>query len=204
MERTISARRLPLPPGWLSEEALCADLARYVREHPTLHEPATRATTHGRQTRELLTGGDDLARALERLIDVAVGEYLDALPRDSTHPYLAGHPRRWSLTAWGVVLNDQGHQVPHAHPSGWASGVFYVSLPPGIGSGDDDQAGWIEFGCVPEEFPVTAPSAVRRLAPEEGLMVLFPSYLQHRTIPFRSREPRISIAFDARPVGDAQ
>jgi len=203
MDRVIRVRRLPLPPGWHSEAALCAALARYVCEHPTLHEPATRATTHGRQTGELLTGGGEHALALEYLINTAVTEYLDTLVRDPTHPYLAGHPQRWSLTAWGVVLNDQGHQVPHAHPSGWASGVFYLSLPRTIGSGEGDAAGWIEFGCVPEEFPVTVVPSVRRLAPEEGLMVLFPSYLQHRTIPFRSGEPRISIAFDARPLEDA-
>ena len=202
MDRVIRPRRLPLPPGWTREADLCADLARYVREHPTLREPVGRATTHGRQTGELLTGRDEMARALETLIDTAVAEYLDALPRDPTHPWLASHPRRWTLTAWGVVLENQGYQAPHAHPAGWASGVFYVALPEGIGTGDGDQAGWIEFGCVPDEFPVTVSPPVMRLAPEEGLMVQFPSYLQHRTIAFQASTPRISIAFDAIPVPD--
>ena len=37
---------------------------------------------------------------------------------------------------------------------------------------------------------------VRLIKPVEGLMVLFPSYFYHRTLPFESDEVRISIAFD--------
>ncbi len=35
--------------------------------------------------------------------------------------------------------------------------------------------------------------------PEEGLMMVFPSYFYHRTIPFEAAEHRISIAFDVLP-----
>jgi hypothetical protein len=37
---------------------------------------------------------------------------------------------------------------------------------------------------------------VRFYRPEEGLMFLFPSYFYHRTVPFESGRPRVSIAFD--------
>ncbi|MFQ6018117.1 MAG: putative 2OG-Fe(II) oxygenase, partial [Kiloniellaceae bacterium] len=37
--------------------------------------------------------------------------------------------------------------------------------------------------------------------PEEGLMLLFPSYFYHRTIKFETAETRISIAFDVVPEG---
>jgi hypothetical protein len=40
---------------------------------------------------------------------------------------------------------------------------------------------------------------VQTIRPEEGMLVLFPSYFYHRTIPFESTEERISIAFDAVP-----
>jgi hypothetical protein len=33
------------------------------------------------------------------------------------------------------------------------------------------------------------------------MMVLFPAYLYHATVPFRSSERRISIAFDVLPEG---
>ena len=46
---TVASCRVGVAGSLITDrQALCADLARYVREHPTLHEPATRATTHGR------------------------------------------------------------------------------------------------------------------------------------------------------------
>jgi Flp pilus assembly protein TadD len=200
MDRTVRARRIPLPPHWRSEDALCAALARLVLEHPSLDTPRARATTHGRQTGELLGGDDPAARALGALIDTAVADYLQGLPLDPGHPWLAHRPPRWSLTAWGVVLDDQGHQVAHAHPSGWVSGVLYVVLPATIAADDAAHAGWIEFGRPPDEFPLALPPQVQLLAPERGMLVLFPSYLYHRTIPVHAAGPRISIAFDARPI----
>ena len=40
----------------------------------------------------------------------------------------------------------------------------------------------------------------RAIPPEEGRMLLFPSYMYHRTIPFESETRRISIALDAVPA----
>jgi len=41
---------------------------------------------------------------------------------------------------------------------------------------------------------------LRAIRPREGLMLLFPSYFYHRTVPFSAAEPRVSIAFDAIPI----
>jgi len=38
--------------------------------------------------------------------------------------------------------------------------------------------------------------ALRVLRPEEGVLLLFPSYLFHRTLPFAGEGERISISFD--------
>jgi hypothetical protein len=37
--------------------------------------------------------------------------------------------------------------------------------------------------------------------PEEGLMLLFPSYFYHRIRPFDSSGVRVSVAFDVKPLG---
>ena len=99
---------------------------------------------------------------------------------------------------WPTVLGSQGHQASHIHPGGWLSGVYYVRLPAGVGG--DDQAGWIEFGDPGAEIPHVRAPETRRARPEAGLMLLFPSYLFHRTLPFAANEPRISIAFDVLPM----
>ena len=46
---------------------------------------------------------------------------------------------------------------------------------------------------TPQYVPCVLTSDSR---PEEGLIVLFPSFFFHRTIPFESAEERISVAFD--------
>jgi len=97
---------------------------------------------------------------------------------------------------WAVVMDTEGHQLPHIHPAAWLSGVYYVELPRTLGAGGDDVAGWIEFGLPPEELQDTKAPPVRLLRPVEGAVYLFPSFLYHRTIPFGGDGRRISIAFD--------
>ena len=43
---------------------------------------------------------------------------------------------------------------------------------------------------------IRAEPETRLIEPEEGLMLLFPSYMFHRTLPFSGSGERISIAFD--------
>jgi hypothetical protein len=66
----------------------------------------------------------------------------------------------------------------------------------------EGHAGWIEFGQPRDEDKYKAEPLLYTVQPEEGLMVMFPSYMFHRTIPVNdspaqsSTDKRISIAFD--------
>ena len=82
------------------------------------------------------------------------------------------------------------------HRAAWVSGVYYAKLPDVMHSGENGNAGCIEFCRPPDEFPCTQQHDVKIIQPQEGTMVLFPSYIYHRTIPFKSTDKRISIAFD--------
>ena len=74
-----------------------------------------------------------------------------------------------------------------------------MQLPEIISQPGQGEAGWIEFGRPPEHFHTTVEPEVRAIQPEPGLMLLFPSYFYHRTVPFESADPRISISFDILP-----
>ncbi len=115
-------------------------------------------------------------------------------PLESAHPFLARIPDRFGLNIWSINLQQAGHQVPHIHSAAWLSRVYYPQLPPVIG--EDYQAGWIEFGQPPEQIACGRDPDVLLIRPKEGLMLLFPSYMYHRTIPFSGDGTRISIAFD--------
>jgi len=172
-------------------------LARHVCNHPTLvYELAHTSTRKGRHTGDLLREPKGPIAALEILINSAVADYLRALREDPGHPLAATAPKNWQLSVWSVVLEGPGHQIPHIHESGWLSGVFYAKVPDAVGASPDKAAGWIEFGRPLDLYCAKRPPAVRLIQPREGLMVLFPSYFFHATIPTECPDERISIAFD--------
>ena len=176
-------------------------LARHVCAHPSLaSDPGKHATRQGMHSGSLLAEPKGPVAELERLIGDAFDGYLQALPSDSRNPFLAKKPARWQLDVWGIVLGSQGHQIPHMHPAGWLSGCYYVKVPRVVASGSEHE-GWIEFGRPHERYRATAEPDLKLVRPEEGLMVLFPSFVFHRTVPFEAADKRISIAFDVRPVG---
>ncbi len=185
------------PAGFASMTAFNEALAAHLRGHPTLKEaPESYSMERGKSTGELFPGRAPAVAEFEKMIERAVDGYRDALPRESDHPFLVDVPRQTRTTAWGVVLDAGAYQVPHIHPSAWLSGVYYVHLPRAVDADDPAHAGWIEFGRPYWDFQIRAEPETRLVKPEEGLMLLFPSYTFHRTLPFEGDEERISIAFD--------
>lgn len=196
-ERLVRPVQCAPPPGHATIAAFNDALAGHVLAHPTLvTSPASHATRGGKHSGELLVEPKGPMDGFEQVIHRAVEEYLDTVPRDPPHPFLTVSPSQLGLSAWAVVMEGQGHQVAHIHPSAWLSGVYYVRVPEIVADPAGEGAGWIEFGRPPEDFHVSAEPEVHMIQPTEGTMILFPSYLYHRTIPFASDETRISIAFD--------
>ena len=105
-------------------------------------------------------------------------------------------PINKSLVGWYVILKKQGYQDAHIHPSGWLSGVIYLKTVPPLNNNE----GAIEFNLNgPNYFDQN--SAQLTYQPNLGDIVLFPSSLSHRTIPFSTDTERIVIAFDLMPTG---
>ncbi len=196
-DRFVATTTVRTPAEFSSLEDFNAALSRHVSEHPTLSfEPEGHATRHGKHTGDLLAGEKGPISFLQVAINKEVETYVREHPQDTGHPFLTNSPQRWSLVMWAVIMDTQGHQLPHVHPAAWLSGVYYVKLPPVMGSGNGNHAGWIEFGRPSDNIRGDANPPVRSYKPHEGMIVLFPSYFFHRTEPFESDETRISIAFD--------
>ena len=195
-DRLLCRERCAPPTNYDDMATFNAALAAHVRNHPTLKAaPESYSMERGQSTGELLPG-QGAAAAFGALVAQAVDRYRDAVPQDACHPFLAEIPDQVRITAWGVILDEGAYQVPHIHPSAWLSGVYYVALPSSLGADDDGTAGWIEFGRPYWDFQIRAEPETRLIEPEEGLMLLFPSYMFHRTLPFAGGGERISIAFD--------
>lgn len=199
-DRFIARRPIQAPKGFASLRAFNQALERHIRGHPSLAPaPPSFSVEGGLSTGELLTLPKGPMAPFEKLIRDALAAYRAALPAGSEHPFVRRAPARWQATVWAIVIGRGGHQVPHIHPSGWLSAVYYVALPPSIAPPGGDDAGWIEFGRPYRDVPTTVPPPTLRIRPEEGLMILFPSYVWHGTLPFPGDAERISISFDILP-----
>jgi len=172
-------------------------LVAHVLNHPTLaREPHNKATRNGQQTDNLALGERGPVAELQNMIGEALDEYLEAINKDTSHTYPPLIPNLTKIDIWGTVLGAQGHQTSHMHRAAWVSGVYYAKLPDVMHHGGSGNAGWIEFCRPPDQFVCKETHEVKMIEPKEGLLILFPSYIYHRTIPFESTDNRISIAFD--------
>jgi Flp pilus assembly protein TadD len=199
--RLVTTTTLSAPPGFADLAAFNAALADHVARHPSLLEsPVSHATAQGLHSGSLLVEPRGPIRGLETAVGTAASDYLrDLSERFSEHHVVKHRPRAAFLRMWCVVLERGGHQIPHIHPEAWISGVYYPKLPEPIRKGTGP-AGWLEFGEPDAPFPSQLTPARFLVRPEEGRMVLFPSHLYHRTLPFDEPGTRISIAFDVVPV----
>ncbi len=196
----IGVMDLAAPEGYADMAAFNEALCAHSRAHPTLeYEPEGKSTMRGHQSTNLAEGDQGPVAPLLQMIEAAVGEYRAAHAIDPAHPFLAQRPDEWDIYIWATVLNSQGHQAAHLHPSGWLSGVYYAKVPSVVAANPDSEDGWIEFGRAAKYPHAQAEHPVKTYQPREGRVVLFPSYFYHRTIPFESDEQRISIAFDLMP-----
>ena len=182
----------------LSElKKLNQNLSDHILDHPSLVEqPSSHATRSGRHSGELLVDPMGPVARLKEIILDTVNDYCLALPPDTSHSWKLNKPEIFNISVWGVSMEKQGHQVSHIHPSAWLSGVYYPKIPDSINADDLGHSGWIEFGRPPDNFSINDEPLIKLIRPEEGLMLLFPSYFYHRTIPYNSDDTRISIAFD--------
>lgn len=200
-DRLLVHRQLPAAQGFDSVATMNAGLAAQVLKHDTLaFEPADKSTHGGSQTGEFLDGLGGAAAALRSLIVGAVRDYIGAMRAQLPgHPFVASLPERWNLASWAVSLQAQGHQGPHFHPDGCISGVYYVRVPDSVLSASNGE-GCLEFGRTNEAIGGCHDPLLRLVTPSEGLLLLFPSYFYHRTLPFDGPQSRISIAFDVLPA----
>ncbi len=157
-------------------------------------EPFNTTTRNGFQSSVNLFSGP--FAKMRELQDIIVNE-LDAYYtkfKDETCSYIQNWPSQYNMYGWHVILKQQGYQLPHIHTSGWLSGVIYLKVVPPL----EKNEGAIEFNLNgPYYSDDSSPTVIHQ--PSAGDIVLFPSSLHHRTIPFTTDTNRIVIAFDLAP-----
>jgi tetratricopeptide (TPR) repeat protein len=196
-DRFVVPVEMTVMPGFASLRDFNAALARWIVASTTQH--ADQTTVNGVDTGELLAAPDPAIAILRDFVHGQIDRRQKMLP-DASHLFARSAPKEWRTQSWGVRMWKQGYQVTHIHQKAWLSGVYYVQLPDSVQKHARDHEGWIEFGRGPDHLYRSSTPDVRLIQPREGLLLSFPSYLWHRTIPFTSEQERFSIAFDVIPV----
>ncbi len=197
VERTV----LDAPEGWPDMSAFLADIVHALQaERSMKDEPHHRATVGGASSIALSGPPGSALEALRDAFTTKAFAYAAVRQDEAEAALLGRNPERFTTEMWGNILKSGGHQLTHNHPAGWISGVFYVSLPETISARGSGQNGWIEFGRTRPEYSHSDQIDTRTIRPKEGMMLIFPSYTWHRTLPFESAQPRISVAFDLLPA----
>ncbi|MFN3818184.1 tetratricopeptide repeat protein [Blastomonas sp.] len=204
-ERFVMPVDLAAPVEWSSMAAFLADLRPALEAlHTTQMHPAEQTLRGGTQTRGILFNRRDAAiQGLASSIRAAVNAALGGLAFDMDHPFLRRMTDDIAFAgSWSVRLASEGFHVSHVHASGWLSSACYIALPPEVANGSDT-SGALQFGSPDSAFGLDL--APRRIiAPAEGRLVIFPSYLWHGTLPFESNAHRLTVAFDALPLASRQ
>ncbi len=197
-ERLVRCYELPAPQGFFTIENFNAALAETLRaQHRINAHPLDQHIHNGSQTgRSLLALNERHLRAFIAASETAVRDYVGRL-RASANDAVGQRKRdnyRYS-GLWSVRLTHEGWQPNHVHDRGWISSAYYVAA--SAGEKAPERAGWLKLGepnrpiagCGPEKF----------IEPKPGMLVLFPSYMWHGTMPFMGTE-RLSAAFDVLPA----
>jgi uncharacterized protein (TIGR02466 family) len=194
----VRTYQIETPAGWPTLDAYLADLSvALVAAHVFKMHPFDQSLRGGSQTSQNLADMPDPAvQAFFKAIDGPIRKHMahlrdhvDWLGREESDSYQLNG-------VWSVFLRPNGFHVDHMHPAGWISSAFYIELP--TAPDESPREGWIKFG---EPGVRTRPKlgAEHYVQPKPGMLVLFPSYMWHGTVPFTRDERRITIAFDVQP-----
>ena len=200
-QHLIAREVLGVPPGYDSRETFHRRLGAALARLPDLaRDPMGHATRLGLHSEaNLADSAEPAIQALNTLILDAVRKRMQSIT--GNHPFAKHVPRAYKLHAWTVIMNEGGHQIPHMHASAWLSGVYYVEVPSSVTRNDPANRGWLEFGPAEGRWHRAETSVpMRRICPEPGLLVTFPAFFWHGTLPLQGRSRRISYAFDIVPL----
>ncbi len=195
--RLVRTYALDPPPAYGGIERFNEALARTLTVlHHTTHRPIAQSLRGGTQTGRNLPADEPVVADFFAMLDAPIRDYIARLDATSTHPVDRRKRASHRLSgSWSVLLSPGGYHVDHVHPQGWLSSAYYVDLPR-IAS-DGARAAWLKFGepgvkvgLPPEHF----------VEPNAGLLVLFPSYFWHGTVPFHEGGGRLTAAFDVIPA----
>lgn len=198
-DRWVQVRQVEPAPGFADREAFVI----YLREqfdalHTTQRHPVEQSAVNGTQTLDdLFSRRHEAISLLKTALGDEVSSVIRSFPASKEHPLLSRNQGGLRFSdSWSIKLRQRGYHKNHFHSQGWLSSAFYLRVPDSINFHSVE--GWIKFGepGFRAREPLQAEYWIR---PEEGTLVVFPSYLWHGTEPLREARERMSVGYDILP-----
>lgn len=133
--------------------------------------------------------------SIKEIISAEIEKYRNQF-RDSSEGMIRFWPTKYTINGWLVSMKNGGVIRPHMHENGWISGSIYINVPRSHGKDSGNLVLCIE---EPQNVVAGTTEAQKIINVDTGTLCLFPSSLQHYTIPFNASEERIVLAFDVIP-----
>jgi uncharacterized protein (TIGR02466 family) len=188
-------------PTWIGRlkvpdaETMNWELGSLVLAEETRHATVGRSNIGGWHSRtDFLNHPEPAVAALTNWINWAVRQMVNATTASDTFQGTL------LISAWAAICRTGAYHAPHSHPDSAWSGVYYVD------AGTEDPAhplsGVLEFldpraGVEAVTAPGDPYGQPVRVWPEDGSIVIFPSWLYHWVHPYTGPTPRIAISFNA-------
>jgi tetratricopeptide (TPR) repeat protein len=191
---------LDAPPPWPDMAGFLSDLKVSLgRLHdPHGHALLFQSLRHGTETTfDLSRSADPVIQALFLSFAAPIRQFLEHVGH-GPDPLRRRNHGGWRFNgSWSVRLRTSGYHTNHVHPRGWISSACYIELPDVMNDAMRDD-GVLTFG---EPGIITTPAlpAEYSVRPGVGMLVLFPSYFWHGTVPIACDQARLTVAFDAVP-----
>ena len=195
----VRSWQMDVPDGWSDLGSYLADLTEALAGvHAYRTHPLDQSVRHGSQAPNLLTSDNPVIRAFFQAVDGPIRRHVARLGQggDAVRSRNTGGYRFHG--AWSVRLRTGGFHTDHVHPEGWLSSACYIALPQSGAAERACKKAWIKFG-QPGVPTTPALEAEHFIEPQPGMLVLFPSYMWHGTVPFDTKGLRLSVAFDLLP-----
>ena len=157
-----------------------------------LHSTATPVVVGLKSLGNLLHINTKSIKDFKKLLFFYLDNYRNMHDKNSI--IFAKWPKKFNINAWYIRLYQGGEVGSHIH-HGWVSGVFYVKKK------YSDKRGDLEITEKYDDLTGKKKNInTVKLPTKPGDLVLFPSSLPHRVMPFQRKSERISIAFDMFPA----
>jgi uncharacterized protein (TIGR02466 family) len=135
---------------------------------------------------------------LKKIIRKYINKYKKNF-KDKNSTLIKNWPKKYVINAWYIRLKSGGEVLSHIH-DGWLSGVLYIKKidKKKIHSNTE---GELEVNYRFSNLKEFKKNFFKKIVfVNEGNLVLFPSSLPHRVIPYKGHQERLSIAFDMKPL----